>query len=251
MNARGSASLTHGAATRRFFIGGAGIVLLASTATAQLPDNLELITQELADALAPGTREIWAHWTHPDFVLTDENGARIERKQFLSEMSPLPPGASGTIKVTDFVSRQSDDTRVATYILDELEHFHGEDLHARYRQTDTWVRTPKGWRLLASQIIALRTDPPAVELPATHWEEYAGHYQLPDGLGLEIVWDGKAATIRKGSGSAHSLKAELADLLFVPGDPRIRYLIQRGANGQVMQLVQRRESWDLIWRRLA
>lgn len=249
MNASGSTNPVRGATTRRFFIGAAGIVLLASTATAQLPDNLESITQELADALAPGTREIWAHWTHPDFVLTDENGARIERKQFLSEMSPLPPGASGTIKVTDFMSRQAGDTRVATYILDELEHFHGEDLHARYRQTDTWVRTPKGWRLLASQIIALRTNPPAVELSATLWEEYAGYYQLPDGLRLEIGWDGKSATIRKGSGSTHPLKAELADLLFIPGDPRIRYLIQRDADGRVSQLIQRRESWDIIWKR--
>jgi hypothetical protein len=249
MTASGSAGRIRGATTRRFFIGGAAIVLLASKATARLPDNLELITQELADALAPGTREIWAHWTHPDFVLTDENGARIERKQFLSEMSPLPPGATGTIKVTDFVCQQAGDTRVATYILDELEHFHGEDLHACYRQTDTWVRTAKGWRLVASHIIALRTDPPAVELPAKLWEEYAGHYQLPDGLSLEIVWNGKSATIRKGSGIAHPLKAELSDLLFIPGDPRIRYVIQRGADGRIFRLLQRRESWDIVWKR--
>jgi hypothetical protein len=235
--------------TRRRFIVGAGGVVVASNAIALTSDDLERITQELADALAPGTKEVWAHWTHPQFVLTDENGVRIERSRFLAEMSPLPPGASGTIKVVDFNAHRVGDTQVTTYALDESEHFHGEHLHATYRQTDTWVRTAPGWRLLASQIIALRTDPPAAELPAKLWDEYAGHYRLPDGLTLEIGWDGQSATLRRGSGATHALKAELADILFVPGDPRIRYLIQRGADGRVSRLIQRRESWDLLWSR--
>jgi hypothetical protein len=236
--------------TRRRFIVGAGGVLLASNTIARTSDDLERITQELADALAPGNRDVWAHWTHPDFVLTDENGVRIERNQFLAEMSPLPPGASGTIKVVEFSARRVGDTQVTTYALDESEHFHREDLHASYRQTDTWVRTAQEWRLLASQIIALRTDPPAVELPARLWDEYAGRYRLPDGLSLGIGWDGNSATIHKGSGAARPLKAELADILFVPGEPRIRYLIQRGVDGRLIQLIQRRESWDLVWGRL-
>jgi hypothetical protein len=138
---------------------------------------------------------------------------------------------------------------VTTYVLDESEHFHGEDLRTSYRQTDTWVRTAPGWRLLASQIIALRTDPPAVELPVKLWAEYAGRYRLPDGLSLELAWDGQSATLRRGSGAARPLKAELAEILFIPGDPRIRYLIQRGTGGSVIRLIQRRESWDLLWDR--
>jgi len=237
------------AATRRLFILGAGGAVLASTAVARGPESLKHVTQTLADALAPGERDVWAHWTHRDYILTDENGSRIERKKFLSDMGPLPPGASGTIKVMDFVVRRVGDTQVTTYVLDEFEHFHGEELHAQYRQTDTWVRTASGWRLLASQIIALRTDPPAVDLPAKLWKEYAGSYTLPDGLNLEINWDGKAATMRKGSGAVHPLKSELTDLLFAPGDLRIRYLIQRGPDGRVTGLIQRRESWDLVWTR--
>jgi len=235
--------------TRRTFMVGAGGAVLASNAMARTSDDLERITQELADALAPGKKDVWAHWTHPDFVLTDENGVRIERNRFLAEMSPLPPGASGTIKVVDFSARRVGDTQVTTYALDESEHFHGEDLHAAYRQTDTWVYIAPAWRLLAAQIIALRTDPPAVELPAKLWDEYSGHYRLPDGLSLEIGWDGKSASIRKGSGVSHPLKAELADILFVPGEPRVRYLVQRGPDGRVIRLIQRRESWDLVWGR--
>jgi hypothetical protein len=43
---------------------------------------------------------------------------------------------------------------------------------------------------------------------------------LPDGLALEIDREGSAAVMCKAGGSARILKAELADLLFIPGAPR-------------------------------
>lgn len=236
--------------TRRKFVVGAGGAILGSTALAHDPsENLAAITQELVNALAPGQSALWEHWTHPHFVLTDENSQRMERKQFLSGIAPLPVGASGTIKVVDFIAKSERDTQVTTYILDEFEHYHGEELHAQYRQTDTWVRNGGAWRLLASQVIAIRTDPPAVELPPKLWQQYAGHYRLPDGLSLDISWDGNEARIRKGSGGQRPLKAELVDLLFVPRDPRIRYLVKRDGAGTITKLLQRRESWDIVWER--
>jgi Domain of unknown function (DUF4440) len=240
-----------GGASRRSFIGGAGVAIFASSAIARGSDDLHEITQALADALAPGRAELWLRWTHPDFVISDENGARIERKQFLSDMRPLPLGASGTLKVVDFFAKRIGDTQVTTYALDELERYHGEELRARYRQTDTWIRTTSGWRLIAAQVIALRTDPPAVELSAKLWDDYAGRYRLPDGLELEIAANGGSATLRKSNGMVRPLKAELADLLFIPGEPRIRYLIGRDTDGRVVRLMQRRESWDLIWDRVS
>ncbi|HZU50826.1 MAG TPA: nuclear transport factor 2 family protein [Sphingomicrobium sp.] len=237
--------------TRRCFIGAAGAVFMTSAAVAHASEDLEKVTQALADALAPARVDIWSKWTHPDFVLTDENGERIERKQFLAEMRPLPAGASGTIKVAQFSARKFGNLQVATYVLEELEHYHGEELHARYRQTDSWLRTSAGWRLIASQVIALRTDPTSVDLSAKLWAQYVGRYQLPDGLTMDIEWNGNSATMRKGMASARSLKAELADLLFVPGEPRVRYLVERRDGGEVARLIQRRESWDIVWKRLS
>jgi len=39
-------------------------------------------------------------------------------------------------------------------------------------------------------------------------------------------------------------------VLFVPGEPRLRYLFQRDAAGGVTGFLQRRESCDLPWKRL-
>lgn len=41
------------------------------------------------------------------------------------------------------------------------------------------------------------------------------------------------------------------DLRFVPGRPRYRCVFLRGADGKITGFVQRREAWNLIWKRAA
>jgi hypothetical protein len=56
---------------------------------------------------------------------------------------------------------------IATYVDDEYETYHGHKLHCQYRNTDTWQKTGGRWRLIASQVMALGTDPPSIALPAS------------------------------------------------------------------------------------
>jgi hypothetical protein len=46
------------------------------------------------------------------------------------------------------------------------------------------------------------------------------------------------------------LKAELPDLFFVPGQPRLRKVFQRGPDGRITGFVERRETWDVAWKRM-
>ena len=48
-----------------------------------------------------------------------------------------------------------------------------------------------------------------------------------------------------------TLKAEVADLFYVPGRPRLRKVFQRGADGKILGFVERREAWDISWKRRA
>jgi hypothetical protein len=75
---------------------------------------------------------------------------------------------------------------VTTHVDDEHETFHGHPLHCQYRATDTWLKTPAGWRLIGAQVLALRTDPPAVALPPAALEELVGTYTLSPELSYEI-----------------------------------------------------------------
>lgn len=238
--------------SRRAAAGIALPLVLAASSLAQeaVTDVLRRQTQELFDALGNGRKAVWERYLDPEVRYVDESGAVAGKKEMVDGVRALPAGVSGTIRVTDYDARVHGGLAVATWVADETETYHGRALHCRYRTTDTWKKTPEGWRLVAAQVLAMREDPPAVPLAPALRAQYAGRYALTDGLayeiratpagGLEGVQDGR---------KAEELRAEAPDVLFVPGKPRYRYLIRRDASGKVDALIQRREAWDLVWDR--
>ena len=121
---------------------------------------LERQTQEMFDAISAGNAAVWDRYLDPDVKYTDENGAVMTKKGLVDGTKPLPTGVSGTIRVTDFRAAFHGDVAVTTHVEDENESYHGHALHCQYRTTDTWVKTPAGCRLIAGQVLALRTLPP-------------------------------------------------------------------------------------------
>jgi len=130
---------------------------------------------------------------------------------------------------------------------DEHETFYGHPLHCQYRTTDTLKRTPAGWRLIASQVLALRNDPPAIPLPADQLDEYVGRYTLAAGLAYEIRRTGSVLTGQETDRKPDTLRAKAKDVLFVPGRPRYRRVFRRDAAGRIVEFAERREAWDLVW----
>ena len=215
-------------------------------------DVLRRQTQELFDAISSGTPAVWEKYLDPQVRYGDESGTVAGKKEMVEGVRPLPAGVSGTIRVTEFDAALHGDVAVATYVTDEQETFHGARLHCRYRSVDTWQKTSGGWRLVAAQVLALREDPPAAPLAAAARAEYAGRYTLPDGLGYEIRANAKGDGLEgvQDGRKPEPLQGEAPDVLFVAGKPRYRYLMRRDANGKVDALIQRREAWDLVWKRV-
>jgi hypothetical protein len=237
------------------FVAAAPLLLLAVPAR---PDPtaedvralLQRQTQELVDALALGKTEVWDRYLDADLRYVDESGSVSTKKQMIESIKALPEGVSGSIRVTAFDVVLHGNVAVATYIDDEDENYHGQKLHCQYRTTDTWLRKPEGWRLIAGQVLALRTDPPSRALPAAMREQYCGTYTLASGISYEIRCQEEALEGQQSGGrQAEPLLAEAPDVLFVPGKPRYRYIIERDAAGKVTSLIQRREAWDLVWKR--
>jgi len=214
-----------------------------------VPDVLRRQTQELVDAIATGSKDVWDRYLDPGVRVIDETGTVQNKRQMLDQAAPLPPGVTGSIRLLDFDAEVHGDVAVATYVDDESENFHGHALHCQYRTTDTWKRTTKGWRLIASQVLALRADPPAVSLPAALRDDYAGTYELAAGIRYEIRSAGDALEGQQTGRKPEILKAEAPDVLFVPGKPRYRYVFLRDADGKIIGFAQRREAWDLVWNR--
>lgn len=221
----------------------------AAVAAETVPDTLRRQTQELVDAIGSGSAAVWERYLDERVRYVDESGTVMTKKQMVDGTKPLPEGVSGSIRVTGFDAVVHGDVAVATYVDDENEDFHGHKLHCQYRTTDTWLKTVKGWRLIASQVLALRTDPPAVALAASLRGEYCGRYALTPAIAYEIRCNGDTLEGQQTGRKSDSLHAEAPDVLFVPGKPRYRYVFLRDAGGKITGFAQRREAWDLVWKR--
>jgi hypothetical protein len=79
--------------------------------------------------------------------------------------------------------------------------------------------------------------------------QYVGEYSAAPDLTYEIRWDGQRLVGGKKGSSMKPLDVEVRDVLFVPGQPRIRKIFQRDGKGKITGFVDRRESWDLVWQK--
>jgi uncharacterized protein DUF4440 len=207
-------------------------------------------TQEMVDAISSGKTAVWDRYLDDKAVYTAEDGSVSTKAQMVEQVKPLPEGVSGNLKVIDFKATVHGTAAVTNYVIDEDEVYHGHKLHCQYRTTDTWLKTPAGWRLIAAQVLALRTDPPAVQLTPQQMEQYVGRYALAPEITYEIRLKDGALEGQQTGRKAEPLRAEAADVLFVPGKPRYRKIFHRGSGGRVTGFAERREAWDLEWKRM-
>jgi hypothetical protein len=225
--------------------GSAGMNGTLSTAA-----TLQRATQALVDALAPGERAVWEHYTDPSLIFVTENNEVQDRARLLAEMKPLPPGSSGWIVVQEFRCTDFGSFAVTTYIMDEHETIEGHELHARYRGSDTWHATADGWRLVAAQVFAIPLDPARGE-PASALAEYEGVYSLSPVTRQTIRRDGDHLVADRPGRGSQILLPESGDVFFTPGRPRTRRIFSRAADGRIVGFADRREGADLVWTRIA
>jgi Domain of unknown function (DUF4440) len=141
--------------------------------------TLELLRakdQALLDAIAPGDRKVWDEALAPDAVYVDENGAIMNRAEYLKQLDPLPAGASGTLRIASYSAHIAGDLACVIHTDDEEENYHGQILHAQYLTTETWRRDSGTWKLYLIHAYAVLKDSPAIELPVAALAEYVGRY---------------------------------------------------------------------------
>lgn len=223
----------------------------ATPGSAEVSATLQRATQALADAVAPGQRAVWEHYTDPAFSYVTEDNEVKSRRAVLDELTPLPPGFSGWIAVEDFRCTNFGSFAVTTYILNEHETIEGHELQARYRSSDTWRPTAHGWRLVAAQVYAIPQDPPRAVLPDARLADYEGTYSLSAQTHQLIRRDGDHLIAERAGRAPQILLPESGDVFFTPGRPRIRRVFTRAADGRVSGFADRREGTDLTWKRLA
>jgi hypothetical protein len=212
---------------------------------------LQRQTQELMDAVAAGDRAPWQRYIAESVVFVTEDGTRKSKADLVGEIRAFPKEIWGRIRVVDFDVVRHDRVAAATYIVDEDEGYYGQVIHARYRSTDTWLLSDGAWQMIASQVIALRDDPPALDLAPSALDAYVGRYTLTPAVAYTITRDGTSLRGQRTGRKEEPLKVEVADVLFVPGQPRLRKIFKRDAEGRITGFVERRETWDISWQRVS
>ena len=206
--------------------------------------------QSLMDAIATGNRQPWDRIMDSGFVITTEEGQIIGREQFLKDLRPLPPGLTGSITVRDLTVQEFPTFAVLRYLADEWETVFAQRLTTQYRVTDTFRKNGSTWKIVASHVAVVTTDPPAQQVASDGWPGLAGTYQiLPDGWTFHVVLrDGQLfggrdpAKLKRFiplTPDAFVLQGSLGEWLFVVGP-----------DGKAMRIVDFRKFEPLVWTRV-
>jgi len=205
-------------------------------------------TQELFDAVSSGDQGPWTRYFADDCLFFDEKGRSMDKNALVKDITPLPPGYTGTIRVENAHSRIFATTAVLSYDSLESETIFGQKLSARYHQTDTWMYRKGLWQIIASQAFRYYEDPARGSIDPSSLEKYVGRYELAPGIEIRITQENGELYAQRGGRPREQLVPEAPDIFFRKGIEGRRLF--HFAGGKVNEMIDRRNNEDLIWRRI-
>lgn len=225
------------------------VLLVTSVIAADPPiTEQELVrrTQELYDSIISGDQTPWKKYFADDCTFSDEKGRTFDKTKLVADITPLPKGYSGAIKIEKVISRIIGDTAVLSYDLNETETIFGQELHSRYHVTDTWLQRNGDWQILASQAHRYYEDPAIGKTDEKKFRDYIGKYELAGQTRTVTAENGKLFIER--NGKKEELLPESTDLFFRKGVEG-RILFHYDANGKADALIDRRNNEDVLWKK--
>ena len=230
------------------------LVVITAACTSERHDPItreELIrnTQEMFDSVAVGDQAPWKKYFAEDSMYFDEKGRSMDKAALVKDITPLPKGYSGSIKLARAKSHIEGDTAILSYDLDETETIFGQNLTARYHGTDTWMYRDGRWQIVAGQMLRYYEDPAAGNANAKLYGEYVGVYELAPGILQTVSRDGDTLYAQRTGRDKAQLLRESGDVFFRKGIEG-RYLFRRDDRSKVDALIDRRNNEDVVWKRI-
>ncbi|MGC2195697.1 MAG: DUF4440 domain-containing protein [Terriglobales bacterium] len=206
-------------------------------------------TQEMFDGVAAGDQAPWQKYFADDSMYFDEKGRAMDKAALVRDVTPLPVGYSGSIKLVNPKSNIQGDTAILSYDLNESETIFSQDLTARYHGTDTWMYRHGRWQIVAGQMFRYYEDPAASRPDTRKYGEYVGTYELaPEEMQRVYVRDG-GLYAQRGSSPEVELVPESSDIFFRRGVEG-RRLFRRANSGKVDAMIDRRNNEDVVWKKI-
>lgn len=205
-------------------------------------------SQELFDSLVTGNKEPWQKYYADDALFFDEKGRNLDKAALVADISPLPKGYSGKITVGKAASRIIGETAVVSYDIDEKETIFGQNLSARYHETDTWLRRNGVWQIVATQVLRYYEDPALGKADPKKLATFAGSYELGEHQTRTVTMENDRLYVER-KGKKEELLPETSEVFFRKGVEG-RILFRTNDQGKVDALIDRRNNEDVIWRKV-
>src|SRR5437762_8556484 len=210
-------------------------------------DELVHRTQELYDAIVPGNQAPWKKYFADDCIFSDEKGRTLDKTKLVADVTPMPAGYSGSIKVDKVQSRIVSNTAVLSYDANETETIFGQNLTARYHITDTWLQRNGEWQIIARQAHRYYEDPATGRIDPKKFGDFIGTYELAADQTRSVTAVGENLFVER-KGKKEQLFPETSDLFFRKGVVG-RLLFRYDAHGKIDALIDRRNNEDVVWRK--
>ena len=211
-------------------------------------DELVRRTQELMDSVAGGDKGPWQKYFADDCMFFDEKGRNMNKEALVADITGLPQGFSGTIKIENAKSHIDGKIAILSYDMDETEMVFGQTEKARYHETDTWMLRNGEWQIVAGQVLRYYEDPAPGEANVRELADYVGTYELAPGKTLTVTREGTQLYRQRGD-SKNELIPEGGPIFFRKGIEG-RILFHRASDGKVDTLSDRRNNEDVVWKKV-
>jgi hypothetical protein len=246
---------------RAFLVSGVSVIGFAMLVAHQCPAqnqtdsgqitqaDLMRRTQELLDSAGSGDKRPWQEYFADDAFYFDEKGRKMDKTALVADVSPLPAGYTGTLKLKNVESHIEGDVAIMSYDQDETETVFGQAMTARYHETDTWRRRNGKWQIIAAQVLRYYEDPAAGKSDPASFVAYAGTYELAPGNRLVVTTDGTKLYRQRGDQAKVELIPEACDVFFRKGVEG-RIVFRHADRGGVDALIDRRNNEDIVWKKV-
>ena len=212
-------------------------------------DSILLYTQRLLDAITTGDTSAWNRYLDDSCVITPENG-RVESKQvFIRQLKKPPYPYVMTEVIRHPLFKLFPGTVIFSYVANTTLGVGDQQWQNDISQTDTWLHTMTGWKLIATAAF-IEPANPAVHLPDSGIvKKIVGEYRLSDAYTCSIYEkEGKLYSKRTGRDQVE-LEGE-TDYVFMTSNPFIKLVFVHDQQGNVIQLRYRRAGVDLVFTRI-
>jgi ketosteroid isomerase-like protein len=230
-----------------------GLAVLVATPCHADEDDAALIkrqSQAFSDASASGDTKTLARYLDEHVVFINENGDIASKADLTASGPPPSKSVSNRLVQTDFAVQLHGDVAVTRFVDNATVHVGEQVVKARYLSTEVWQKEGDAWLMISSQTLALSDDPVAQPLAPAVLDDYVGTYQAAPGWRVTIKRQGSSLVSTTNGAPPTPLLAELRDVLFTPGQPRLRRIFERDEAGKIIGFVSRREGHDLSFRKI-